>query len=884
MNRALIAFVYSITAALPAHANGGKHGGVFATGQTTVVNGGVGPVSGTPASIPGKAVGGTEGPKIDFKAETADPKAIADQLTQLILGGYTEAPVAAAKNTEKEMRAMVAAWVDKAVKDDAKRAKLGAMVYLLKQGDGDGRKKALFDALKSWKGEPMPNEPKFAKYNGGKASKWSDDFLTFATDRSQLIFSQTRTQGEVVGDVIRREDKPGIPTPAAGGTVLPGNPSPTSFDRFFKNGGTDPLNVFQKGDTYSRTIVLKIATVRDGDYLSEELRIYDITDRGDVVMQTFPIGNRPDSRTFVLDDRPGVKPVQYKLEMKPDSTGAVAITFGRPDSKKGQGLIETSVDDLRRRLSLQAQNDGTEMDIGGQKYYVLGQSGDTVDKLFFPASIKDNQGDPDTSKLRPTNMATVSFLDAKGRQVNITDKKPDIGVIAGQPYHLEWVAQPDSTKAGYPGKFKVAEGKGDLYQPPAPPKVDSKEGGKEGGKEGEKEGGKGGNGGNGADGSDPAQYEKMIVEQGYYKLNTDASAGAPEGKFRIYSITPQGEEWLKSQRDPEKAFARRHVLVIPSANRVLNVPFSSNFYQAKTFTAKTMRVLDGKFLVSESDAGFLYMDINKVYPDRKTEEDLEGFVQVGEVGLNGGEFSKLSVTEYGVLDDAMRVAGFTDEQRKVAMANALKVLGEAKAYTLSGTKAVLTATMEGVSKNFWPEIKDAPAASGDGKHEGVAKGNAFDLSFGKFDGFPKQPSYESHSLKAVVTTDDAVMYENDVDPAKATKEDPKRWYVMVALKNQSKKVRTGYIAVFGKGTDDLPPLPSSYNVGGLMDNASDQDLTTSGAQIKLLTNTDRSKGAYVVTTTAAEQPRDAKANCVGPIVWWGMARPDAVKACQKGEL
>ena len=41
------------------------------------------------------------------------------------------------------------------------------------------------------------------------------------------------------------------------------------------------------------------------------------------------------------------------------------------------------------------------------------------------------------------------------------------------------------------------------------------------------------------------------------------------------------------------------------------------------------------------------------------------------------------------------------------------------------------------------------------------------------------------------------------------------------------------------------------------------------------------KGVYAVFTTHAQDGRDKKENCLGPLLWWGMDKKAAQEACEK---
>jgi hypothetical protein len=203
--------------------------------------------------------------------------------------------------------------------------------------------------------------------------------------------------------------------------------------------------------------------------------------------------------------------------------------------------------------------------------------------------------------------------------------------------------------------------------------------------------------------ADPDQYERWILERGHYAVNAEASQGAPAGRFRILTVTPKGEAWLQDQRDPERNYARRHILVIPQEKRILNLPFSQNFYMAERFEAKEIGVIDGRWLKTTSDQGVLFMDTTRVYPVKKEFDDLEGFVQAGEVGF--GSSRRIRIEDRAILPHALELAGFDAQEIKAAQTQVTAVLPKSGTYVISGSHATSLFLTQGTRTwVFWPKL------------------------------------------------------------------------------------------------------------------------------------------------------------------------------------
>lgn len=804
---------------------------------------------------------------IDVEKLTADPKGVSEKLYQFMKsGGYIAESAGAEKDFETRMKAVVAKWTEETIKvGGASRQAVAELVYVIDLGKEHEKNKFLVTAMKVWTsdaqaGNQNPSSFVPGQFKGTQPDKWAAEFLNSGAVHARKALNENRAPEKIKKDVGLIEEKPLVPV-SPNGNVREPAPAVSDVESLYVQ-GADFGDVFKKGDKTARKISIKMSTRKEADgTLVDELRIYDLTKPGDLFYQSVDMPGAGGESTFALDDRqPGMR--KYTLKMTREAGGDLKIVFGREGSG-GEGNIETSASRLMRLRALQAYSMGMMKTINGEDYYVLDQGGEAVDKMYFPSTIKQDLSAPDTQmkRLRPTNMAEVARV-INGRYVVHTDKQPDLGKFAGKPYHLEWVQVHDRNHKDFPGYFKVAEGPG--TNPSTPP------------------------GGSTTTTPNPPQppagggyleLEKRFLDQGIYELNGKAMQGAPAGRMRVYRSTAEGKKWL-AEKYGDKAYLMQHIVVIPAAQRLVNVVFMPKTSGA--YVDKEIFTLDGKYLVSVSDAGLLYMDLGKVDPDEK-----RGFAEVGGVALVDNTKTVSKVFDKGVLPHALKTADFEPKEIETALKNLDTVLKGAATYMVNGSRPVsLVVVIGDKATAFWPDIKDGTAS--DGGHQDVKAGNAYDAykGMGPFLEFPEAPTLDGMKLSQLKKVSDAAVYVNEVPAAQANKEKPRRYYMLVTFNNNDQKMRTAFMNVFNIGDGTLEaPAGENFEIGGLSDVKIEGDLMTSGMEPRVVSpiKTDSKKGLYGMFATRASataNTKDTKANCLGPVAWWGMTKAQALEACK----
>lgn len=176
---------------------------------------------------------------------------------------------------------------------------------------------------------------------------------------------------------------------------------------------------------------------------------------------------------------------------------------------------------------------------------------------------------------------------------------------------------------------------------------------------------------------EPHHLEVQFIRSCYYAPNPKASEGVSADKLRILSATEKGKAWL-NESYADTAFAKQHILVIPEAKRLANVPFMPKANGA--FQSKDMFILEGQYLVTTSDGGTLYMDLAALDPDI-----MRGFVEVGGV-LSDGALTISRITHKGVLPDALKIAGFKAREIEKIMKNLESALAGKTRFAVYGSR------------------------------------------------------------------------------------------------------------------------------------------------------------------------------------------------------
>ena len=716
---------------------------------------------------------------------------------------------------------------------------------------------------------------------GGKSQEWLVSFFSEAETNAHAILNAP-PKAVTAGSVGQNEERPG--GGVLGGTTLGqagDNSGLSPFDRrgLYERGGI-VQNVYQDGDkdadgnAHSRTIAMKIYTRKDADGTPiDEIAVYDLTNPVDIVFRHFPIDYKGGSATFQIDDRPGQDAPSYTLTMTPDNKGDMNISFARPKGKAGQGIgtdkdQPLTLGDLFKARAQQAVNEGTPVNIDGKDYLIIGQGGNMGAHLYFPADIKDRIDTGAPNELSPEGLAFINKR-SNNRNMSFTNH-PDLGMINGKARHLE--LQPGDSDHPQP-YWKPVDGAGD--PPPAPPApAGSGSGGGTGGGTTSGGGTKDSNGGD----NGPIPKEVTLKKTGAtYAYDPDSTPGASPSKVRIYRLTPKGQESIKNELDP---YAQQYVMVVGGKMTSL-VPFyhkEDAAFEPKLVTT----ILNGKYLMTVSDQGVLYYSVDGI-----TEKGM-----LPEAGRIDSDGRITGVKGKELLAQAMSQTEFSDQDIKTAMDN-LDTLKLTKPFEVSGSRATNSLVVNmggGHTSQFWPTVDAGPAD--DGSHKETKKGLAFDVSAGPSQDMPSSMEFQGEKLSlvdisVVNKSTEAILYVNDVEEGKGTKKKPRKWYFMFAFTNSAnkgdRKVSLASV-VFGQGKGsgyhDFPAVKPQ--IAGLMDNQTPND----PVEIRLVSPkaTTTAKGVWAAFATAVDDPASKTANCLGPLIWWGMDKAEAMKACTNGAL
>ncbi len=212
----------------------------------------------------------------------------------------------------------------------------------------------------------------------------------------------------------------------------PGSGSALDFDSLYRE-GAKVAPVYGPRDNGYRLISIKIYTMKLSDgSLQSFVGIVDITDRlNPYLPKLIPV-------TFVGEEFFPLKDGgrQYSFRIQSDY-GEHEIIFMRAGTREGEGAaLSSSAEELFRARADQAAR-GSIVRIGNALFYALGQGGARGSFLLFPKEYIDSREQiRDTRYLRPVAMADVSRVDADGVTVPVSGH-PDLGLINGEPYHLE---------------------------------------------------------------------------------------------------------------------------------------------------------------------------------------------------------------------------------------------------------------------------------------------------------------------------------------------------------------------------------------------------------------------------------------------------------------
>lgn len=704
-------------------------------------------------------------------------------------------------------------------------------------------------------------------------------FLSDAAEKAATVFSDPHTKEEIDLSVAANNTTALVVpnTQRSPRTGLDGASRQYTLDDLYAEPGAVVRDVSGEGDAGSRRISMKIYTKRlpppDGRIVNE-IGIFDISDKNDIYGQRFPIDSGKQS--FALDDRtPGHKKYELTFGVA-DAKGNRTITFARPGDKGGTPLT-ASVSDLFLRRADQAQAMGNIVKIGGEEFYTLPQGGAKSALALFPKSVIDSRGpDMDARDLVPSLYAEIGVRGTDGRNQNVEPGPkggPHLGKVGVKEYHLEF------NKAL--GVWEVKDNAGDVDQP-------KKDDGATTG-----DGNTGGNTGGTTPGGEMsiADLELALLKSGKCKKNPDDTkdlASGLKGKYGIISCNDQIE-------------GLQQVILVPKS--VQNPAQQLTYGNVEGFKLLRARYFD-HYLVLQFDKQQQYLDLVKYEKDAngKPSFAMSGFV----MDKNASKFSDANaladaLTYYMGIKSGSADAGAISEVPK----RAAQVLAP-KAYNLTAgfpkDVLVVVATSGGEQYHLWPKIimpggETVPTPNPYTSLSGPA--NAMDGAVSSVDDKfkPEFETADKRMAKLIGTPANAeaksIALYATVDPI--GKDTDKKYYVTFRYKaldpkvstepNGAKVVNTFRQKAFEVFNSSNPFPGTGLQMEGLTGTAVVDDRVASG--YKFVAGTTTEKGVLAMfqnKQVSATNAQKGAANCVGPLIWWGLDRDEALKACQEDKL
>lgn len=693
-------------------------------------------------------------------------------------------------------------------------------------------------------------------------------FLSNAAEKAAKVFAEPRDVAAVDGS-INRNDNTGAVAPDLTGTGA--SKSPFGAQQYtlkdLYEEGAQVVDVSGPGDANSRRISMKIFSRRtETGEIVNEIAIYDITDSPrDIFGQRFAIGDG--DKSFVLDDRtPGHK--KYELKYIKGDNGETVVSFARPGD--GGTPLKVGLGDLYAMRAEQAARMRNVININGQDFYTLPQGGSKSGLMMFPKALIDERGKGgDPMNLTPALYAVVGERGSDGRNQNVkpgANGGPMLGKVGDKDYKLVFNSQL--------GMWEVKEGVGDAPPPPKKPEGSTPGGTTPGGTTP-------GTDPNGAEMAISDLENLLLKDQNCKKADTAAMADALKGKFgMVVCKTSSG------------------------ANVILLVPKSMADDQQMVFkSVQGAGLLNGRivdqFAVLQFDSQVQYLDLRK-----KTAKGFElvGFVSNKDAGgppvEAGGR--RPGMTNLTIFMDAL--ANYMDVPANAPVLKALPkrvtdLFGgtvDLQAKYSGETLQVFGARPNGNPFLIWPTIVEPPSGTPGGENNQYAKlggpANVFEPEVSSVDESFK-PSIDianSYVLKLHGAAQKDIALYKYVDPT--GKDKTEKYYVSFKYRGQDTATADPASAKTSKIFRQKPfeafnsdnPLPEGREMQGLTD--AKDPIARGQLAYRFVQKATKSKGVLAVFQNGqlqGEGQKDAKANCVGPILWWGVAnRDEALKICQ----
>ncbi len=569
------------------------------------------------------------------------------------------------------------------------------------------------------------------------------------------------------------------------------------------------------------------------------------------------------------------------------------ITFGRPDTKPGEGNpLVTSFTELYNKRAEQCRNAGTVRvpDPDGAEYYVISQANVVPgapnkdargDLLYFDKKVIDNpQSNP--RLLRPTSLCSVRMVDQDGVTVPVT-WKPDMGLMPDgfnadgsqkmSPFHMIFSAKE--------GMWKVVPGAGEVdpaKPKPAPAKTDKPDGTVTN-PTGAPNPATGDPGTVPTDGATTLdQVVKMAKNGSPPWSDGDNAALNPETAEKVHIMTGQ-----------DKKGARVFGLFFDPS---MGVPGNQFPFPAELGgqPVKMIRGAAGKYVVIVFPKQAQYWDLPSLvkYVTRKegdkSQAPIFAYHWEPEPGIQG-------VDDFAVAMDMLKFYKKVDPNLETTVKANIKKFVPKGPYKISGNATTLAITFgqDGSgSAQVWPKaiLNTAETGSNDGLTDQKGPGTVYTLAGGGTGPFQQKVVLDGDwTVEGGGKIDEAAGYALYVGHQPALNKAGvstmyKRYAIMIRFKKNGNPVLSKLIPIFGEAGDpQFWPKPSGQELH--ITGYPDTELGDTSL-LRMFNNSSAEDGAISAYRTPASpgNMKDPVRNCVGPVVWWGIQKQQALEHCQ----
>ncbi|MDX6771096.1 MAG: hypothetical protein SF051_16310 [Elusimicrobiota bacterium] len=662
------------------------------------------------------------------------------------------------------------------------------------------------------------------------------------------------TQEELRNRVAAGDSPIAVPVgPGAGGVTLAPNPDA----ELYRRGGVE-VPVTGPGGTFN--YYLKRETQRDPatGAMTTYVAIYDnnvhppyirrvpITQTGENA-----VTHAPGRWNLVLDitgDPSGNFTMRLRHKSQPAGSGTQTSANALSEALYTQARRLARAEAQRQSGGRAAPDAEATVTIGGQQYYPLIQgSGTNRTVIFLPRELAADTGVAQWMRMLPASVAVIGTKNANGLFEAAPGIKPDMGLINGQPYHLELID----------GAWRVREGAGD----PPPRPAAAADGPASGG---------------------PASPGQLADASGYTLAQDNFSA---EARTRGYT--------LRSAANSNGG--TDYLVMTPEGFVPGNQVGFGNVRNFRTFSHYvTWEGADGtaRYLDIYLPAELPPANGNPARPYFQTVALFEANALRSLPRLGGAAGDMLWLKDNDVLMDALtNRLRYSESDRAAVMRNLATQVTAPAEYSIGSAIAgniQITRKSDGAQYIIWPRVEQVQRTAGDNPPAAGAEGStavspASNVDDGPFTAETMLPGNHPATLydseTGSVGTSDAVIYAKTTTVAAE-----REWYLVVRYKERlpdesTQSRRSANILVFSGGANRYP-APSADRIG--LRGYKDTVVPVGSASFIAARGHTAERGVWCLRTApvAAATP----ATRVGPVLWWGMQPEEATRICTNEPL